>query len=317
VTFINGTLTVAAQPVNLVTNSGFEQMKLEWTFTGDSGVTPAPHTGNYAAFVNIAIGSVSQAIATVPGDIYAVSFWLSANGYSASGAIITASFGGVTGFSNTYPAGAFSYQQESFTVVAATTNSPFTFSGVMNGGTFFLDDVSVTDLGTPTNGFIVTSQPASESVLPGQSGSFQVGFLGAAPSSYQWYFNQTNVIFNATNSFLVVASVSSTNAGNYNVVITGSSGSLASANATLSVLGVPVFFLVESGSVQFNNGSFSVPISGLTGQGPVIIEASSDLNQWTPVYTNPPGFGTIQFVDTNAENYPYRFYRASAPVPQQ
>jgi hypothetical protein len=81
------------------------------------------------------------------------------------------------------------------------------------------------------------------------------------------------------------------------------------------VLGVPVFFELESGGIQYTNGSFYVQISELTGQGPVIIEASTNLIQWTPIYTNPSSFGTIQFVETNAENYPYRFYRAS--VPQQ
>ena len=151
VIYINGTLTVGPQPVNLVTNPGFEQMRTGWTFVGGAGVTPAPHTGSYAALVNIGTGSVSQPVATLPGHIYSVSFWLSANGFSAPGAIITASFDGVTGFFKTYPAGAFGYQQESFTFDASTTISLFMFSGVMSGGTFFLDDVSVIDLPVPGN----------------------------------------------------------------------------------------------------------------------------------------------------------------------
>jgi hypothetical protein len=317
VTLVNGTLTVAPQPTNLLLNPGFEQMESGWTFVGDSGVTPAPHTGNYAAFVNIASGSISQTIATIPGNLYSVSFWLGANGYSAPGAIITASFGGVIGFSNSYPAGAFGYQLKTFTALATSTNSAFTFAGVMSGGTFFLDDVSVIALPTLTNGIAINSQPASDAVLLGGSGSFQVGAQGNSPLTYQWFFNQTNPIPNATNLYFALNSVSQASAGYYDVVITSSSGSVTSALATLTVLGVPVYFDNAQGSILFTNGVFQDSISGLTGQGPVVVDVSSNLTQWTPIYTNQPTFGTIEFSDTNAANNVSRFYRARVvnPVP--
>jgi hypothetical protein len=315
ITFVNGTLTVGPQPTNLVSNPGFEQMESGWTFVGDSGVTPAPHTGNYAAFVNIATGSASQSIATIPGDLYSISFWLAANGYSAPGAIITASFGGVVGFSNAYPAGAFGYQLETFTGVATSTNSVFTFAGMMSGGTFFLDDVSIIGLPTPTNGIVISSQPASDSVFIGGSGSFQVGVQGTPPLAYQWFYNQTNPIPNATNLYLVLGSVSQANAGFYDAVITSGSGSVTSAFATLSVLGVPVSFGTAAGSIQFSNGVFQAPIVGLTGQGAVVIDASPDLSQWIPIYTNQSAFGFFEFSDTNAWNYTSRFYRARVGSP--
>lgn len=316
VTFVNGTLTVAPQPTNLVTNPGFEQMRSGWTFVGDSGVTPAPHTGNSAAFVNIATGSVSQAIATIPGGSYSINFWLAANGYSAPGAVITATFGGVVGFSNTYPAGAFGYQLETFTALATSTNSVFTFAGVMSGGTFFLDDVSIIALPTPTNGIVISSQPASDSVFIGGSGSFQVGVQGTPLLAYRWFFNQTNPIPNATNFYLALEPVSQINAGYYDVVITSGSGSVTSALATLSVLGVPVCFGTAAGSIQFSNGVFRTPILGLTGQGAVVVDVSADLSQWIPIYTNQSAFGSFEFSDTNAGNYSSQFYRARVVSPQ-
>jgi hypothetical protein len=53
----------------------------------------------------------------------------------------------------------------------------------------------------------------------------------------------------------------------------------------------------------------------IRGQGPVLVEASTNLMQWTPIFTNPPGFGTIQFIDATASNYPCRYYRAFTPGP--
>jgi hypothetical protein len=36
--------------------------------------------------------------------------------------------------------------------------------------------------------------------------------------------------------------------------------------------------------------------------------------QWVPIFTNPSGFGTTVILDTNAGNYPERFYRAVTPA---
>jgi hypothetical protein len=135
------------QPVNLVMNPGFESGTNGWTFIGNSGwhiLSPGnpAHSGNAEAYVNIASGSVSQTIATTPGGLYLVKFWLSANGFS-SFANITASFAGVTGFSRSYGPGAFGYVEHTFVVKATQSLSTFVFAGVMSGGTFFIDDVSI------------------------------------------------------------------------------------------------------------------------------------------------------------------------------
>jgi hypothetical protein len=69
----------------------------------------------------------------------------------------------------------------------------------------------------------------------------------------------------------------STNAGSYDVVITNSFGAITSATVTLSVLGVPVSFVTTPGGIQFSNGQLQLGLSGLTGQGSVLIEASTNL----------------------------------------
>jgi hypothetical protein len=58
---------------------------------------------------------------------------------------------------------------------------------------------------------------------------------------------------------------------------------------------------------QFVNGMAEISVTGLSGQT-YIIEASTDLVNWVPVYTNSSSF---TFSDT--ANWPYRFYRAVIP----
>jgi len=156
---------------------------------------------------------------------------------------------------------------------------------------------------------IVYLQPTNQSVLAGGSAAFSVSAIGIAPLVYQWQFNGTNLAL-VTNASLVFNAVAASNAGSYDVAITNAYGSITSAVVTLSVLGVPVSFVTNSGGIQYSNGQLHLTLSGLTGQGPVVIEASTNLTQWSPVFTNPPGFGTIQFVDPTAGNYLQRYYRA-------
>lgn len=51
-------------------------------------------------------------------------------------------------------------------------------------------------------------------------------------------------------------------------------------------------------------------VKGLTAHGPVVIHASQSLTNWSPIFTNPPVWGTLQFTDPLATNLPARFYRA-------
>ncbi|MDE3066802.1 MAG: hypothetical protein KGJ60_04535 [Verrucomicrobiota bacterium] len=51
--------------------------------------------------------------------------------------------------------------------------------------------------------------------------------------------------------------------------------------------------------------TFQLNVTG--SSAPTVIEASTNLADWAPIYTNTPPF---TFTDPNAANYPYRFYRA-------
>lgn len=110
--------------------------------------------------------------------------------------------------------------------------------GLNNNKSTSGDFVLVTDLyldavsNTPP---VITAQPQSQTVTLGSNVTFTVTAGGTPPFGYQWFFNRTNAIANATAATLLLANVQFTNAGAYSSVVTNSVGSATSAVATLTV----------------------------------------------------------------------------------
>ena len=83
---------------------------------------------------------------------------------------------------------------------------------------------------------VITQQPTNQIVLGGKTTAFSVSLTGSASYfRYQWQFNGTNII-NATNANYLIASATTTNAGNYSLLVTNLAGSVISSNAALSVI---------------------------------------------------------------------------------
>ncbi len=80
----------------------------------------------------------------------------------------------------------------------------------------------------------ITTQPQSQSVVAGGNVTFSVSVSGSAPFTYQWRYNGTNIP-GATSPTLGLNNVQPQQAGNYSVVITNAAGTVASANANLTV----------------------------------------------------------------------------------
>ena len=148
---VSGFSLLPASAQNLVTNPGFETGSLMgYTFSGSVVLALGPHTGTYAAgFTGQTPPSLlSQNIATVAGDTYNVSFflWNRANISSAAATNeFQASFAGFQGV-DLINAAAFDYKQFSFTATASGPTSTLQFA-VPKSGSFWLDDLSVTDAG--------------------------------------------------------------------------------------------------------------------------------------------------------------------------
>ena len=146
----------------------------------------------------------------------------------------------------------------------------------------------------------------NQSVASASSLTLIAGVVGAWPMTYQWQFNGTN-LQGATNTFLRLVNLPLTAAGNYACVVTNTFGAITNLSAVLSVLrSTPRF----SNAVNLTPTTTAWQLANLSGHGPIVILASSNLLDWTPILTNPPATGSILIEDSDQTNQPTRFYRA-------
>jgi hypothetical protein len=130
---------------NLVLNPGFETGDFtSWTNNSGGNFVNAAnaHSGTYSAWMGAVgtDGSFQQAIATTPGQLYNVSFWLQSPGGTPND--LSASFAGVT-FYSVSNAGAFPYTLETGNVTATGTSSLLLFSARQDPSYWNVDDVDV------------------------------------------------------------------------------------------------------------------------------------------------------------------------------
>lgn len=81
---------------------------------------------------------------------------------------------------------------------------------------------------------LITTNPASLTVVTGSPAGFSVSALGAAPLEYQWQFNGSNIA-GATASAYTIPTAQLADAGSYAVVVSNYAGSVTSAPAVLTV----------------------------------------------------------------------------------
>jgi uncharacterized repeat protein (TIGR03803 family) len=189
-----------------------------------------------------------------------------------------------------------------WTELTQNTNGDFygTTGGTGGSGTVFVFN---------PNWPVISSQPNSRTNLSGTTATFAISADGPGNLSYQWQFNGTNIV-GGTNTSLIITNVPLTNAGVYQCVVSNSFGTCISSPATLTVnRTIPRFDSYGSG-LSFTNGDLVLNLEALSGHGPVIIYDSTNLQQWVPIYTNPPVLGSLQILDSNATNLKFNFYRA-------
>jgi Big-like domain-containing protein len=87
-------------------------------------------------------------------------------------------------------------------------------------------------------------------------------------------------------------------------------GNSATGVVTVVVLPPNLQFNVAPPNLQLGPTGLRLQVDGARGANPVVIDASTNLVNWTPVVTNIPVLGSVQFVDHSATNLPRRFYRA-------
>jgi len=78
--------------------------------------------------------------------------------------------------------------------------------------------------------------------------------------------------------------------------------------ATIKYICVPSPVLV---GLQLTNGAFYLRVDDVLQPGTLVIEASTNVAAWTPVFTNTAPTNVLFYADPDANNHCSRFYRAS------
>ncbi len=86
----------------------------------------------------------------------------------------------------------------------------------------------------------VTTQPASQTIMAGQTATFTVTATGTAPLSYQWNLNGTAISGATSSTYTTPAETTSASGAQFTVVISNTGGNVTSSAAVLTVNPAPV-----------------------------------------------------------------------------
>jgi len=277
------TVAVGSNVLFSVVASGAAPLSYQWQVNGApiANATGSSYTlnnaqttdsGNYTAVVTNSTGSLTSAVAVLSV--------LVAPGFASPPQALTVVAGTTASFSAT-----------------VTGSTPLTYQWKYNGGNLSnggrisgattsalsITSVQASDAGnyslTASNAIgsltssaavltvngppVVTSPPASQSVIAGNNALFTVAATGTAPLSYQWQFNG-GPVGGATTTSLTIAGAQPANQGSYTVVVTNSAGAVTSAVAVLTVL-LPPSITAQPTSLTNNIGTtagFSLTATG-------------------------------------------------------
>ncbi len=203
---------------------------LTWTTSGTGGASgwfaesSTTHDGVSAASTGSLTppqSSTLQTTVTGPGTL---TFWW----YEPPSGFSTYSFS-INGVTQAVYGVNFWQQQTNFLGSGTQTLTWVNLATSFSSATAYLDQVSFTP---GSNAPVITTQPFSQSEVPGMNAAFWAQAVGTPPLSYQWQFKGTN-LSGATGAVLTVTNVQVTNLGWYGVNITNSAGSVVSSNASL------------------------------------------------------------------------------------
>ena len=112
---------------------------------------------------------------------------------------------------------------------------------------------------------MITVQPGALAAVAGSNALLSVSAYGAAPLSYQWAFNGTN-LNGAASAVLGINNLTAASAGNYQVVVSNSYGSVTSLVAPLQLQAPPEILTPPVSQINFPGArvQLSVAASGMT-----------------------------------------------------
>lgn len=175
------------------------------------------------------------------------------------------------------------------------SNLTFTVT-VTNYGPSIATNVQVLD-SLPIGATLVSAVPDTGTVLNGAGTvTWTVGTLAMGMGS----------------KLLVTVTTPTSSGDIYNYALSSSSTTDPNPDDDLAALSVTVGTPTPpqlTGTFIYSSGTFQFAVAGTTGK--LVVEASTNLMDWTPVYTNPAPYTVpFSFTDPAAGGYQDRFYRA-------
>lgn len=186
-------------------------------------------------------------------------------------------------------------------VCSSPTNS------VINLGAKWNLVIAVTNYGPSysTNVFVTDQLPAGPGMVL-VSNTPSIGSVLQLGSTLTWNVGNLAVSNGAT----LALCFSNNLLGSYSNAVAVTSGTTdpnPDDDAAVAVVNVVVLTPPAFASVTFSGGQPTITVTNASGAVSVIIQASTNLVSWLPIYTNTTPFS---FTDLNATNYLFRFYRA-------
>jgi hypothetical protein len=152
---------------------------------------------------------------------------------------------------------------------------------------------------------LISVQPKSLSVTRGGTLTLVTSGVGVPAPDYQWQMNGTNI---GTGSALIIPNMTVAKQGAYRCVLSNPSGSVTSLIVAVSVTAPVRTAQPQIMSLTPNSdGTMGLLYYGAAGKS-YIIQASSDLAQWTPLSTNTATGVINLFIDTDTQSAS-RYYR--------
>jgi hypothetical protein len=163
--------------------------------------------------------------------------------------------------------------------VASDNGSSFTVTVTCATGSATSNAAMLTVNGPPS----ITTQPASKTVIAGQTATFSVAAAGTAPLTYQWNMNGNAINGATSSSYTTPATTTGNSNEQFTVTVTNPAGSITSNSATLTVNAAASILNVNKTSLNFssvnlgsssnlpvvftNGGNSNVTISNVTVSG--------------------------------------------------
>ena len=295
-----------------------DPLSYQWQFNGEdvAGATDTSYTidpvdttdaGDYDVVIANSFGSVTSSVATLtllePPEITTQPTDLTVSQGSSATFTVEA-----TGLDPLY----YQWQFNGTNVSAATDTSYEIISAQpSNAGSYTVVITNVDGSVTSTQAMLtvgvppsIAVQPADQTVVAGSNATFMVTATGTSPLFYQWQFNGTSLA-GGTSPGTTISSASTTNAGNYDVVVANNFGMITSYAANLTVV-VPLP-LTLSGRITNGAsglGGVKVTASGVTNSGITDFNGYFTISSLTTnTYTVTPSLACFRFSPSNQVVY--------------